>query len=86
MKTISIHGIDGETEKAIKQRAKKEAKSVNKVVKELIAKSLGIDSRNSAKDNRAEFADLCGVWTTEEAARFLADIDELNTVDPEDWR
>jgi hypothetical protein len=86
MKSISIHGIDGETEKALKQRAKDEAKSVNKIVKELIAKSLGVGSRNSVKDNRAEFADLCGAWTKEEADRFLESIDDLEVIDQGDWR
>jgi len=86
VKTISIHGIDGETEKALKARAKSEAWSVNKVVKEIIAKSLGIGGRPSATDNRAEFADLSGIWTEEEAARFLASIDDLEIVDPGDWK
>jgi hypothetical protein len=86
MKTISIHGIDGETEKAIKMRAKSESKSVNKVVKEIIAKSLGLGGHPSVTDNRAEFADLCGVWTEEDADRLLGSIDELEIVDPGDWR
>jgi plasmid stability protein len=86
MKTISIHGIDSETEKAIKQRAKTEDKSVNKVVREIIARSLGKGGHQSAADKRAEFADLCGVWTEEEADRFLASIEELEIVDPGDWK
>jgi hypothetical protein len=35
------------------------------------------------KDNRNEFADLCGVWTAEEAASFLESISELQTVESE---
>jgi hypothetical protein len=86
MKTFSIHGIDEKTEKALKQRAKDEGRSVNKIVKELIAKSLGTSHRNSAKDNRAEFADLCGAWTKEEADRFLESIDDLEVIEQSDWR
>ena len=86
MKTISIHGIDEETEKALKVRAKSEARSVNKVVKEIIAKSLGIGPKPPLPDNRAEFADLCGVWTKEEADRFLESLEDLEVIDPGDWR
>jgi len=86
MKSISVHGIDGETEKAIRERAKARGTSVNKVVKELLAASLGIGDRGKDKDNRDEFADLCGVWTAEEAELFLGSIADLETVDPKDWR
>jgi ferritin-like protein len=84
MKSISVHGIDGETDKTIQERAKKEGKSVNKIVKELIAKALGIGDK--PPDNRADFADLCGVWTETEAAEFLALLADLETVDERDWQ
>jgi plasmid stability protein len=84
MKSISVHGIDEETEKKIGERAKSEGKSVNKVVKELIAKALGLGER--PPDNRAEFADLCGVWTEEEAAEFAEAVAEFGAVDEKDWR
>lgn len=84
MKSISVHGIDEEIEKAIKERAKNEEKSVNKVVKELIAKAFGIGEK--PPDNRAEFADLCGVWTEAEASEFMELIADLETVDAKDWQ
>jgi hypothetical protein len=86
MKSISIHGIDTETEKAIRERAKSRATSVNKVVKELIAKSLGLGDPRGCKDKREEFVDLCGVWSGEEAAEFLGRIEDLEAVDAKDWR
>jgi plasmid stability protein len=82
MKSISVHGIDEEMEKAIEERAKREGKSVNKIVKELIAKALGIGDK--PPDNRAEFADLCGVWTEAEAAEFLELIADLEVGDAKD--
>ncbi len=84
MKSISVHGINEETEKKIAERAKSEGKSVNKVVKELIAKALGLGER--PPDKGEAFADLCGVWTEEEAAEFMAAIADLETVDAKDWR
>jgi len=84
MKSISIHGIDEETENKINERAKSEGKSVNKVVKELISKALGPGEGPSIR--RPHFADLCGVWTKAEAAEFLASLADIETVDPGDWR
>jgi hypothetical protein len=85
-KSVSVHGIDKETENAINERAKVEGKSVNKVVKELIAKSLGLGDPRGCKDKREEFVDFCGVWTSEEAAEFLGRIEDLEAVDAKDWR
>jgi ferritin-like protein len=84
MKSLSIHGIDEKTEKAIGERARTEGKSVNKIVKELISKALGLGDK--PPDNTADFADLCGVWTEVEAAEFLESISDLGSIDEKDWR
>ena len=84
MKSISVHGITEEMEKAIEERAKSEGKSINKIVKELIAKALGIGDK--PPDNRAEFADLRGVWTEAEATEFMELIADFEVVDGKDWQ
>lgn len=84
MKSITIHGIDKETEKLIKKRAKSERTSVNKAVKKLLAKALGIDKNN--KDNREEFLDLFGMWTEGEEKQFFEAIKDMETVHPHDWK
>jgi ferritin-like protein len=84
MKSISVHGIDEEIERVIEERAKNEGKSVNKIVKELIAKGLGIGDK--PPDNRAEFAELCGVWTEAEAAEFMKLNADFEVIDAKDWR
>lgn len=84
MKSITIHGIDERTEKLIKKRAKSEDKSVNKVMKGLLAEALGIDKNK--QDNREEFLDLFGVWTEDDGKQFFKAIKDLETVHPEDWK
>lgn len=84
MKSITIHGIEEEIEKMIKKRAKSEGMSVNKVVKGLLAKALGV-YRNK-KDNREEFLDLFGIWTEDTEKRFFEAIEDLERVFPEDWK
>ncbi len=86
MKSISVHGIDKETEKALQERAKAEGRSVNKIVKGLIAEALGLGGQVKDRDRRQDFADLCGAWTKDDADGFLEAIADLETVDPKDWR
>jgi hypothetical protein len=84
MKTITVHGIDKETEKLIKKRAKSARTSVNKSVKELLAKALGTDKVR--QDHRDDFIDLFGVWTEAEEKEFLEAARDLESVRPEDWK
>jgi len=84
MKSISVHGIDTEIERKIGERAKSEGKSVNRIVKELMAKALGMGDQ--PPDNRALFEDLSGVWSEEEASEFAAAIADLETTEDKDWK
>lgn len=83
MKSITIHGIDGETEKLIEERAKSARSSVNKIVKELLAKALG--TGKDKQDHRDEFLDLAGVWTEADEKQFAESAGALEVVRPEDW-
>jgi len=84
MKSITVHGIDKETEKLISQRAKATGTSVNKIVKELLAKALGLGKDKN--DHRDEFLDLFGVWTEDDEQQFLSAVKDLEIVEPGDWR
>jgi hypothetical protein len=84
MKSITIHGIDKETEKLINERAKSAGSSVNRIVKELLAKALGLDK--DKVDHRDELLDLFGVWTEEDERQFLEAVRELEVIRAEDWK
>jgi hypothetical protein len=84
MKSITVHGVDEETEKLIKKQAKTEGTSVNKVVKSLLAKALGLD--RDKMDNREEFMDLFGMWTKDDEKQFFEAIKDLEQIHPEDWQ
>ncbi len=83
-KSISIHGVDEETEKLISERAKSAGTSVNKVVKELLSGALG--TGKDKKDHREEFLDLFGVWTEADERQFEEAVRDLETVRAEDWK
>jgi len=84
VKSISVHGLSEEAAELLRRRAKNEGRSVNKVMKDMIDQSLGLGSGKN--DNRAAFAEFCGVWTEEEARAFLDSIDDLERIDEADWR
>ena len=84
MKSITVHGIDKETEKLIQERAKSAGTSVNKIVKELLAKALGL--AKDKHDHRDEFLDLFGIWTEADEKQFLEAVQDFGTVRPEDWK
>lgn len=83
MKSISVHGIEDKLLRAVEERAKRERRSVNRTVKELIAKGLGLTDK--PPDNRAMFEDLSGVWTEAQEREFLDSIADLEATDEEDW-
>jgi len=84
MKTISIHGLDKEIEKLLKRRAESAGKSVNKTVKEILEKALGVSP--ARKDRRDDFIEFLGIWTKEESRQFHKDIEDMEKVDPGDWK
>ena len=83
-KSISIHGIDEETEKLLNERATSSGTSVNKVVKELLSRALG--TGKDKKDRREEFLDLFGIWTEADERQFEEAVRDLEAVRAEDWK
>lgn len=84
MKSITVHGIDKETEKLIRERAKSAGTSVNRIVKELLAKALGLGKEKP--DHREEFLDLFGLWTEDDEKQFLEAQQDFEAVYPGDWK
>lgn len=84
MKSITVHGIEKETEKLINARAKSAGTSVNKTVKDLLSKALGIGQ--GTNNHRDEFRDLFGVWTEADEKQFGKAVKDLEAVQPEDWK
>lgn len=82
-KSITIHGIDKETEKLINDRAKSAGTSVNRIVKDLLSKALG--TGKDKKDHREEFLDLFGIWTEADERQFEESVRDLEAVRAGDW-
>lgn len=84
MKSITIHGLDDALNILIRERARQQQLSLNKTIKKLLEESLGLTS-DTIRNHRAEFADLCGIWTTDDRRKFNDQNQELNSIDTGDW-
>lgn len=85
MTTLTVHSPDPEIERKIREKARREGKSLNRVMKELLAQSTGVDKSQKAA-RRTEFDEFAGIWSEEDEAEFdeaTADFEKLNE---EDWR
>ena len=89
MGALSIHNLDPETERRIRERAKAAGKSLNQTAKELLADAVGVGVEEGKPiKRRGDFDDLCGVWSDEDAREFDEAIVALGVedIDPEDWQ
>lgn len=82
MKSITIHGMDDELDRLIRERAADDGKSLNKTIKSLLEEALGV---RPTRDHREEFMDLFGSWSTEDLRQFEQATEDLRQVDPGDW-
>lgn len=83
MKSITIHKIDDETEKALLKIAQRDGVSLNKLIKKLLRESLGLDE--PVIDHRDDFSEFCGIWTKEEANDFEQKVSAFDTILEDDW-
>ncbi len=85
MKSITIHSLDDELDKEIREKAKNQGTSLNKTIKRLLEKALGLKSTKEP-NHKDEFMDLFGVWSEEDYLEFTESIEGFNIADPEDWK
>lgn len=83
MISITIHDMDAELDRRLSDEAKRRRTSKNRLVKELLAGSLGLPTAGTYSDDYREF---CGLWTAEDLAEFNAAQADNRRIDEEDWR
>ncbi|MCP4754882.1 MAG: hypothetical protein GY866_28740 [Proteobacteria bacterium] len=85
MKSITIHGLSDEVDRLIRERAHQQETSLNKIIKQLLEKSLGLNTGNRI-DHKKDFEDLFGIWTERDAEEFKATTKEFDEIDLQDWK
>jgi hypothetical protein len=82
MSSITIHSLDTELDSKLTAEARRRKTSKNRLVKEILARSLGMPEKGRYADDYREF---CGVWTVEERAAFERGQGDNSRIDDEDW-
>ncbi|HEX7480719.1 MAG TPA: hypothetical protein VF331_23160 [Polyangiales bacterium] len=77
----TLRGVPRALDRALRQRAKREKKSLNTVALQVLAEAVGIDS---PQRKRRTLADLAGSWAEDRA--FDESVADQRRVDLELWR
>jgi plasmid stability protein len=83
MGSITIHNLDEELDRRIRERAQADHTSLNRAIQKLLREALGL-SRKPVK--YADFSDLSGTWTVAEAKEFDKNTEEFSAIDEELWK
>ena len=76
----TIRNVSPELDQALKARAKKLGKSVNQVVLEALAESVGQTPK------RRNLRNMPGAWSNKEAAEFERHLERDRRIDEELWK
>lgn len=82
MSSFTIHSVDEELNRRLSEEAMRRKTSKNKLVKDLLARSLGMRTEGKLYDDYREF---CGLWSEQESKEFDARQEDNSRVDPEEW-
>jgi hypothetical protein len=85
MKSITIRGIDGELDAAIKDQAVRSRQSVNQWLLESLKKLTG-RSKEPVFKEYTDLDALAGGWSKQETKAFLADIKIFEKIDKDIWQ
>lgn len=85
MKTITIRGLDIETDRVIKDRAHQDNLSVNQWILQALKKVTGTGKEPHFKKHH-DLDHLAGTWSKEEAKEFRKTMRMFETIDEESWK
>jgi ABC-type phosphate/phosphonate transport system substrate-binding protein len=82
MSSITIHDLDHELDRKLTEEARRSRKSKNQVVKDFLARALGMQVHGRYSDDYGEF---CGRWSEDELKTFNRLQAENSKIDATDW-
>ena len=81
MKTITLHKIDRSLDSQIRMRAKKEKKSLNKTIQNMLEEYTGISKKSKSED----FNEFLGLWNEKQYKEFKQQISVFEKINKSDW-
>jgi len=85
MKVITIRNIEPSVSEKIKLEAKKQGKSINQFIIDMIEQNLGFKKSKKYTNIYNDLDHLFGKWTKDEYNQIQGTIDQGKTIDTELW-
>ena len=85
MTTLTLHALDDAIAVPLRDYARRERKSLNQSVKDLLAVGLGL-VRPKETDHRAEYESLSGILSDRDADEIRKNLRQFDRIDAEKWR
>ena len=85
MKAITIRGVDPELSEKLKQKARLQGKSTNRLILDMIKKELGCEKEKQYSRRYKDLDDLFGKWSESEYQNISNKIEEERQIDQELW-
>lgn len=82
MKTITLHKINKELDYHIRIRAKKEKKSLNRTIQDMLEEQTGIKKQTK----RDDFDEFLGLWNEKEYKEFKNSVSGFEKINKNDWK
>ena len=86
MGSLSIRGVDEELSRRLKNAARRNNRSVNQYVLELLRQQTGIEKTKKFTKIHSDLDHLFGSWSEEEFEAVQGKIDTESTIDDELWK
>lgn len=83
--TLTIHSVDPALSKRLLSLARREKKSLNQTVKDVLATHFGLRTGGGGR-SRNDIMRFCGVLTAADAKALRAAQEPFNRIDPEEWK
>ena len=83
MRQITLRGIEDRVEQKIRELARRDNKSINQVIKEIIHKEFG---KGEQKPRAAALKQLAGGWDLKQAYDFKIAIKSCEQIDEDMWK
>ena len=81
MKPITLHKINKTLDSHIRRRAKKDKKSLNRTIQDMLEEHTGIKKQLKKED----FNEFLGLWNEKEYKEFKKSVSEFEIINKSDW-
>jgi hypothetical protein len=83
---LTIHSIDPVLSGRISSLARREGKSLNQTVKDVLAEHFGLKPKHGGQPLDNGIMSLCGILSHKDADELRKAQEAFRTIDPEDWK